>query len=165
MRQLKARLKNRLKAAKRIAFVGVGSELHGDDAAGMLVARQIKDFASCKKTSVKFKVFLGHTAPENLTGQIKKFKPTHIVILDAADMKKKPGEAYLVDFAEESGITFSTHRMPAKILSDYLCQSLACQAMLVGIQPKSIEFNKPVSREVQTVCKKLVACLREAVNW
>ena len=85
MQSLTTELKNRLKAAKRIAVLGVGSELRGDDVAGMLVAGAVQ------KKSKKIRVFLGATAPENLTGEIIKFKPTHLIIVDTADIKEKPG--------------------------------------------------------------------------
>jgi hydrogenase 3 maturation protease len=138
--------------------------MHSDDAAGMLVARKLENISPRSKKGIRSKVFFGHTAPENLTGQIKKFKPTHIIILDAVDMRKKPGEAYCVDFTQESGISFSTHRLPVKLLSDYLGQCLSCQVLLLGIQPKCLTFGQPISPEVKASCQKLAVLLGESLN-
>ncbi|MCX5697107.1 MAG: hydrogenase 3 maturation endopeptidase HyCI [Candidatus Omnitrophica bacterium] len=161
MRQLKARLKNKLKGAKRIAFVGVGSELHGDDVAGILVARQIKDFPSRKKTSVKFKVFLGHTAPENISGQIREFKPTHIVIIDAADVGAKAGNIIMFDPQDEAEVGMSsTHRLPLRILAGYLKASIGCQALIIGIQPKIIDFGQDACLQVRRAAQKVAVSVK-----
>ena len=63
-------LKPELKGASKIVVLGVGSELRGDDIAGILAAENLKG-----KTSDKLQVLIGGTAPENLTGEIKKLKP------------------------------------------------------------------------------------------
>ncbi len=92
MPNLKTILKNKLKGAKKIAVLGVGSSLKSDDAAGLLVAEELK-----KIKNPKLKVFFGSTAPENLTGEIIKYKPTHIIIVDSVDMDQKPGSILLID--------------------------------------------------------------------
>ncbi|MCX5714691.1 MAG: hydrogenase 3 maturation endopeptidase HyCI [Candidatus Omnitrophica bacterium] len=165
MRQLKARLKNSLKGAKRIAFLGVGSELHGDDAAGMLVARQIKDFPSRKKIKAKVEVFLGHTAPENLTGQIKKFKPTHMIILDAADVGAKAGKIIIFDPQDEAQVCMSsTHRLPLRILADYLKTSVGCQTLIIGIQPKIIGFGQDACLQVRRAAQKVAESIKALLS-
>ncbi|MDD2752350.1 MAG: hydrogenase maturation protease, partial [Candidatus Omnitrophica bacterium] len=102
---LEKHLKTRLSKAKRIAVLGVGSELKGDDAAGMLVARQIKE-------NKNLKVFLGSTAPENITGEIKKFAPHHLLIIDTAMMQEKSGTIKIFPGKAIGGVSFSTHRLP-----------------------------------------------------
>ena len=89
MQTLATILRKRLDDAKKIAVLGIGSELRADDAAGLLVAKQIR---MSFPQSQRVKIFLGHTAPENLISQIKKFKPLHLIIIDALDMAKRPGD-------------------------------------------------------------------------
>ena len=115
---IKKELKKRLKGAKRIAVLGVGSELRADDAAGMLVAKNL--------ANKNVEVFLAGAAPENFTGAIKKIKPTHVIIIDCADMKKKPGSVLLIDPARVSGVSFSTHTLPLNILAGYLIKDINC---------------------------------------
>ena len=83
MPNLEKFLKNRLKEASRVAILAIGSEFRGDDAAGLLVAENLKKLL--KVSSRKFKVFIGATAPENLTGDIKRFNPSHILLVDSID--------------------------------------------------------------------------------
>lgn len=173
MQDLTRELQSRLKGAKKIALLGVGSEFRADDAAGMLVAERVDKETrkqknlparqAGKKTSVALKAFLGATAPENLTGEIIKFKPSHLIIIDTADLKQKPGTILLLDAKDlGEGVSFSTHKLPPKVMMDYFIQSLKCKIMLIGIQPKSIVFGKAVSREVLSSVKEVSKAVMHA---
>lgn len=145
---MKEILSRTIEGAKRLAVLGVGSELRGDDAAGMLVAEEVIRLTKDKCLSA-FRVFLGGTAPENLTGEIKKYKPTHLLIIDAGDIGKEPGEVALITPEQEIfGASFSTHKLPIKVLVKYLSESFPCKTSVVIIQPKSVEFGGAVSEEV-----------------
>lgn len=161
MQAFKTTLKNRLKDASKIAVLGIGSELRGDDAAGMLVARSLSE-DSCSKE--RLKIFFGDTAPENLTGEIKKFRPTHLVIVDCADLGQKAGAIKLIMLEEIGGISFSTHRMPPKFLADYLKESISCDILFIGIQPKNIDFGVSLSKEVTDSVKIVSGLIKEVLE-
>lgn len=148
MLNLKKILKSKLKDAKRIAVLGIGSELRGDDAAGILAAKEIKE-------NSKVKVFLGGAAPENLTGEIKKYKPTHLVIIDSAKLGKKPGTINILDSDKIAGNLFGTHKLPMRVMLDYLSKSINCKTIIIGIQPKSIEFGAQISKEAVNSADKI----------
>lgn len=165
MRTLKRALKNRLSDAGRIAILGIGSDLRADDASGMLAAASLKNIFAKRKKHPPVKIFFGATAPENLTGEIKRFRPSHLVIIDTIDAGNKAGSIYL--FRPEdagSGTSFSTHKMPAKILIDYLVNSCGCQATVIGIQPKTVEFGKAVSKSVSVSAEKVAGILAGAIR-
>lgn len=166
MQDLTRELKNRLNGAKKIALLGVGSEFRADDAAGMLVAERIDKETKRqrnKETKIALKVFLGATAPENLTGEIIKFKPSHIIIVDTADIKQKPGTILLIETKDlGEGVSFSTHKLPPKVMMDYFIKLLKCKIMVIGIQPKSIIFGKAVSREVLSSVKEVSKAIIDA---
>jgi hydrogenase 3 maturation protease len=158
-------LSKKLKNAKRVFVLGIGSELLADDCAGLLVAQQLKGpYLPKNRLSVKFKALPAGNAPENFTGEIKKFKPTHLIIIDAADLGKNPGAAAVFAPSEATGISFSTHRLPCKIMADYLAQSLACEIIMIGIQPKSLLFGKPVCKAVEKSVKSLVGVIRDCLT-
>lgn len=158
MPTLKVALKKQLNSAEKIALLGVGSEFRCDDACGMLVAEKLKE--SCRSQHKKFRVFFGATAPENLTGEIKKFKPSHVIIVDAADTGKKAGSITLIKPRQATGISFSTHQLPLSIMVEYLMQSVSCEVVIIGIQPKTTKFGSGISREV----KKSVSYLSGAIK-
>jgi len=165
---LKTILRNSLTDARKIAVVGVGSELKGDDKAGMLVAAQLEK--KCKKDGgcPQLGVFFGATAPENLTGEIKKFQPTHLIIIDAADVGREPGTIEIISPDQVGGISFSSHMLPIKVMVDYLLKSIDCKVMIIGIQPKSLAYNAPptpqVKRSIKQVASALVSIVQEINN-
>ena len=159
MQNLKTTLNKNLKGAKKIAILGVGSSLRSDDAAGLLVAEKLN-----KIKNPKLKVFLGSTAPENLTGEIIKYEPSHIIIIDSVDMDQKPGSILLVNPQEVDGISFYSHMLPIKMTIDYLLESIKCEIIIIGIQPKSLEFSETVSNEVRKSTKQIADVIRQILQ-
>lgn len=149
-KNLRTTLKNSLAGARKIAILGIGSDLRADDVAGMLASEGIARSCARSKTKVPAKVYFGGTAPENLTGEIKRFKPSHIIMIDSIDLKKKPGTIFALQPEQVGGgASFSTHKMPARVLVDYLLKSFPCSVVIVGIQPKTVEFGKALTKEVE----------------
>ncbi len=163
MRKIKKELENRLKGAKRIAILGIGSELMSDDSAGMLLVDELnKDKPNNPK--VKLEAFFGSNAPENLTGEIKRFLPTHLLVVDAADVGKAPGEMEFFNHnADLSGVSFCTHRLPINVMVDYLLKFCPCDVTLIGIQPKTVVFGGSPSPEVKRAVKQLSSLIKKTV--
>jgi len=159
MRNLKKLLRNKLDKAERIALLGVGSEFRGDDVAGVLVAKSL----ASRIKSRKFKVFLGQTAPENLTGEIRKFRPTHLLIVDAADIGKKAGSVTILCAKDITGAAFSTHRLPVKLIADYLSCAVSCDTIILGIHPESFMFGRMPSAKIRKVVKNISQILEEVI--
>jgi hydrogenase 3 maturation protease len=143
--------------------LGIGSDLRGDDAAGVLVARSLQEERVGKKLKKKLKIFIGGTAPENLTGEIKKFKPTHLIIVDAADVGFKKGAVHFISHKEVGGMSASTHKLPMKVFVDYLTHFTGCETLIIGIQPASLEFNTPPSQAVGKSVKYVSNMLAEVL--
>jgi hydrogenase 3 maturation protease len=169
--ELASLLQQRLENAAKIGVLGIGSELRADDVAGLLVAQRIQECSEFRLQADKttptrvnaelrtLRVFLGGTAPENLTGEIKRFAPTHLVIVDAADLDSEPGTITMMDPDRIGGTTFGTHSLPIKVMIDYLLGSFDCDVIVVGIQPKSLAVGAPVSQEVLDAVESLAALL------
>jgi len=159
MQNLKEVLKKNLKGAKKIAVLGIGSCLRSDDAAGLLVAEEL-----LKIRNPKLKVFFGSTAPENLTGEIIKYRPTHIIIVDSVDMDQKSGSILMIDAGEVDGVSFSTHMLPVKMIVDYFLEALKCEIIIIGIQPQSLEFGETVSEEVRKSTKQIADAILQVLH-
>lgn len=149
-------------------MLGVGSELRGDDAAGILVAQSLeKKFLKLKSPGKnpqdRFRVFIGGTVPENLTGEIKRFKPTHLLIVDAADVGLKKGGVKFVDPQDVTGLSSSTHQFPMKIFADYISRSVGCRIGIIGIQPAQMKFDAPPSKEIKKSVKLVADVIAEVV--
>ncbi len=109
--------------------------------------------------SPSFRLFRGHTAPENCTGAIKKYAPTHMVIVDAADLGQAPGTIAVLEPQQIAGVSFSTHQMPLSVLLEYLQSSFAFEAVVVAIQPAHLTFDQPVTPSVRRAARRLAAAL------
>lgn len=164
MSSLKKSLEVFLSGATAIAVLGVGSEMRADDAAGMLLAELLDIYTDKKDLKFRFKVFMGSTAPENYTGEIKKFKPSHVLILDCAEMRSKPGEYMLLNIDQLNDFSFTTHKMPISVLVNYLEAETGCKTAILGIQPKTIEFGLPPTQEIKNAVHSLFDIIREMLE-
>lgn len=156
---LQKTLQSRLNKAERVVVVGVGSEMRGDDVVGLMVLEEFR-----KHPHPKVILIEGGTAPENFTGQIKKAQPTHLVIVDAADLKQAPGTIEVIDPERIGGYSFSTHALPLKIMIDFILADWKCEVMVIAIQPKSLEFGRPVDPEVASASQTIAQAILSALS-
>jgi len=164
MNNLKQSLQAILNNAKRVVILGVGSEIRSDDAVGMIIARKLASI-DLSKAKIPVNILLGSTAPENFTGEIKKFNPSHLIMIDCAFMGKNPGEAALIDIKDEKGgIPFSTHKLPLILMDEYLKQSIDCETVTLGIEPKSTEYGETQSQEILEAADMIVELLVETLT-
>jgi hydrogenase 3 maturation protease len=139
----------------RIAFVGIGHELRGDDAAGVMLARAMQPLAASDRVIV---VDAG-AAPENCTGLLRRFRPDLVVLVDAAQLDEPPGTVRWLAWQETAGLSASTHTLPLHMLASYLTADLGCDVALIGIQPAQNAIDSPLSPMVQQAVDELARAL------
>lgn len=151
----------------KLCVMGIGSDLRGDDVAGLMVvdllSRRCMKLGSCEAKD-RLYVIYGATAPENFTGEIKKVKPTHLVVVDCADMGLNPGEVKIVDEDKIGGVSFSTHMLPLSVMIDYLKNSIDFKTVVVGIQPKDVGFGSEVCEEILRSSEMVADSILKAVR-
>ncbi len=145
----------------RAAIMGVGHELRGDDAAGVIAARLLQTGMGTRPNLLIIEA--GH-APENQTGAIRRFAPTLVVLIDSAQMGQPPGAICWLDWRETSGISGSSHTLPLHMIAAYLQLELGCDVVLIGIQPAQTAFDQPLSTAVQNAVDQLVPPLMEMLT-
>ena len=144
-------------------MLGVGSDLRADDVAGIIAVEQIEKIAAAKTPPPEVQVFIGATAPENFTGEIKKFNPTHLIIIDSADLNEEPGHIEVLDPKHVGNPSFCTHSLPLEVMTDYLLKSCSFEAVIIGIQPKSLNFGDSASKEVLEAAKQLAETITKVL--
>ncbi|MDR2427044.1 MAG: hydrogenase 3 maturation endopeptidase HyCI [Endomicrobium sp.] len=159
MEKIKNIIKNFLKDAERTVFLAIGSELRSDDSAGIIAANELLK----KRLPENFKVMLGHTAPENLTGEIRRFVPSHLIICDAADSGLKSGEISIISPEDIQGAAFSTHMMPMSVFINYISHDTPCKTLIIGIQPENLEFGENVSMPVKEAAINIAEIILQSV--
>jgi hydrogenase 3 maturation protease len=145
----------------RIAVLGIGHELCGDDAAGIMLARELKAKADISECLLALET---GPAPENFTGTVRRFEPDLVLLVDAAQMNAAPGEVRWLDWKNLGGISASTHTMPLDIIVAYLTAELGCQAGFLGIQPVGNLVGAPLSPEVQKAIENTAQSLMEMLT-
>jgi Ni,Fe-hydrogenase maturation factor len=86
-------------------------------------------------------------------------------MIDAADLGKKPGTIVLLKPEETVGISFSTHSLPPRIMTDYLLANLDCEIIIIGIQPKRIDFGSSLSKEVEKSAKHISDAIKAVITY
>jgi len=143
----------------RVAVIGVGNEMNGDDGAGV---RVVKALASRLAATPGLLLIDGGTAPENFTGPLRRFRPDLILEIDAAHQDQPPGTLAWIDWRDADGMSASTHTLPPSVLASYLTTDLGCQVALIGVQPAQLEMGQPLSTEVAAAVEQLV---NEMAAW
>jgi hydrogenase 3 maturation protease len=154
-------LKKFLKGYKKIVILGIGNEIKGDDALGPIMAQKASKLFD-KNENIT--IFDGGTVPENYTGLIRNENPTHIILVDAVDMKKEPGYIRIVEKEEIANYNISTHAMPLSFLIKYMETTVDAQIILVGIQPKNMELAEKISKEVEKSIEEVLSTFFELIN-
>jgi hydrogenase 3 maturation protease len=149
----------------RVAIVGVGNELSGDDAAGILVTRELSLILNAQKTKsssrhLEFLLIDAGLAPEAFTGPLRRFQPDLVVIIDAAELGEAPGSIGWWEWTMVEGMSGSTHSLPPSVFAEFLIREFGCQVVVVGIQPSQIEFDQDVSTEVIKAVNQVVGTIR-----
>jgi hydrogenase 3 maturation protease len=140
---------------RRTAVVGVGNPMRSDDAAGILVARGLSQRESAADTG-RVLILEAGQAPENRTGELRKFAPELVFIIDAADLGQGPGTAQWIPEESIDGMSASTHSMPLSMLAHYLRLELKCTVLFLGVQPDSNEVGERVSPEVSRAIAEII---------
>ncbi len=153
--ETEARLRNWLSNARRVVIAGIGNPLRKDDFVGVKIVRSLRN-----KVSEAVYVVECETVPESFIQPIEEFKPTHVMVIDAALLSMKPGSSKLVEpaqLAEQTAI--STHALPLQIFCDYLARTTGAKIALLAIQPKDASFGEGLTAELEKTAKHLTNLL------
>jgi hydrogenase 3 maturation protease len=153
---VKKELKKWLLNVERVVIAGVGNPIRRDDFVGVRIVQVLRGKVSPKK------VYLieCETVPESFVQQIADFNPTHVLLIDAAVLGLKPGEARLA--MPEQLIAypaFSTHMLPLRIFCEYISKTTNAKIALLLIEPKQTDFGERMSREIEATTQNIVDVL------
>jgi hydrogenase 3 maturation protease len=151
-------LKEFISGAKRVAILGIGNDLRTDDGLGPFIVNSL-----CIKDSDIMIENVG-SVPEGFARPLTEFGAECVILVDAADMRKPPGHVELVTKDRIGGITISTHSMPLSFLMMYLEQQTGGKSILLGVQPKSIQFGEGLNPEIQTVAEWIISMLERLLT-
>jgi hydrogenase maturation protease HycI len=137
---MREELERRLRG--RVAVVGVGNPMWGDDGAGPALILRLAG-------KVPALLVDGGEAPESYWGTIAAYRPEAVLVVDAVDWGGEPGSVAIMEEVEEQAPALSTHRIPLNLLLNLLRTQAEADVFALGIQPKVLAFQGGMSAEVQ----------------
>lgn len=157
---LEKELKKWLKNVGRIVIAGIGNPIRMDDYVGVKIAQDLRG-----KVSDRVMLLECETVPESYVQQILDFDPTHLLLIDAAFLGLKPGEAKLVNPEQLVGSSaFSTHMLPLRIFCEYLRKELKISIALLLIEPKKTDFGEGLEPEISSSASKIAKILNKILS-
>jgi hydrogenase 3 maturation protease len=139
---------------ERSLIIGVGNPLRGDDGFGPALISSLQG-----RTGIN--LLDAEEVPEAFLDKAIEMAPDKLLIADAVALGGLPGEAALMP-PEQLGqkIAISTHNLPLLMFIKFFReQSPKTEVMLLGVQPKGIEFGKEISPEIKKTIDSLVNIL------
>lgn len=144
MIMVETQLRKWLSEAKKVAVLCIGSEIRTDDAFGPALAQRLKEAVSDRVIVID-----AGTVPENYTGTIRRLDPTHVLMVDTADMGLTPGELKLFEAKNIEGFTVSSHAPSLRVIAKYLAATTQAKVALLAVQPRSLEFGEALTCDLK----------------
>jgi len=143
-----------LNGVRLLIVLGIGNELRGDDAAGLLVARLLKRFNNDRFEAVECGVSI-----ETCIDYAFEKKPSHLLIVDAFPEK---GRLMVLDPEDlEAHAPVSTHAIPLPLLLEALGKPVETSVKILGIGVESFEFGAAISNECLKTVEEVADAIRE----
>lgn len=141
-----------------VVVIGMGNELRADDAVGLHVVRLLKPY-----TSKRLKVFEGQMTPEAYISPACAAHPTHVLIIDAAELGKKPGAWQVLQPEHVEQGLFTTHSIPAVEVAAELKRRCRSEVGFIGIQPLSRDVSLGLSKDCQKAVEEITEVIRQTL--
>ena len=141
--------------ADRVVVAGIGNSIRRDDFLGVKIVQDMQG-----KVPKNVCLIECETVPETFMPEIIDFKPSHVLLVDAALLGLKPGEIRLV-FPEqvEAFPAVTTHFLPLRIFCEYITKMTGAKIAFLLVEPENTEFGEGLTPKVQAVADKLTGNL------
>lgn len=151
-------LKKWLSGAEKVVVAGIGNPIRMDDFVGVKIVQGLNG-----KVSERVLLIECETVPEGYMKQITDFNPTHVLLIDAAVLGLKPGEARLTDPEKLMSFpAFSTHLLPLRIFCEYVEATTKAKIGLFLIEPQKTDFGEGLTSKMMTAAEKITEALQKA---
>jgi len=144
---------------RRVVLMGVGNPMRGDDGVGVAIIQRLQE------NPIPGVMLLNtETVPESYIGKVESHRPTHVLLVDAANFGGRPGDTRLIDSQHIGGQAVSTHSLPLTIFITYIEKSLGIKVLLLGVQPKTVAFGEGMTSELAEASKRIAETLRRMLS-
>jgi hydrogenase maturation protease len=130
---------------KQFLFVGIGNLLKMDDGVGVYISKRIKIKGNVSSLTVEVSI-------ENYIGKINSLNPDILILIDCADLNSTTGTFRLLSLSQIQDLTFNTHSISLKRLSEFFRMPV----YVLAIQPGIIDFGENLSYLIKNVANRII---------
>jgi hydrogenase 3 maturation protease len=135
----------------RIAFIGIGNTLMGDDGAGPCLSHKLE----LVLPKERFLVLEGGLAPENCIGALRTFCPNLVILLEVVLGLGHAGTIHWLYHDKVDGFSASSHSLPLSILAAYLAAEYGCEVYVLAITAQSLKEETALSASVEKAVEEI----------
>jgi len=146
-----------------LKVIALGNQLRGDDAIGPVVLKKLAEMQILPAENL---YYVGSDA-FGLMEHMLRTEP--LLIIDCARMGRRPGDVIKFQIAEtrmpwiEKAIAL--HGFSLSEIYQFACKiGSVPECEIIGIEPKSIEFNQNLSREVRNSIPAVLKMVKEEID-
>jgi hydrogenase 3 maturation protease len=146
--------------ADRVVVAGIGNSIRRDDFVGVKIVQDMQG-----KVPNSVCLIECETVPETYMQEIVDFKPSHVLLVDAAILGLKPGETRLV-FPEQVTAfpAVTTHFLPLRIFCEYIKKMSGAKIAFLLVEPETTEFGEGLTPAVKAIAEELAEKLIALLN-
>ncbi|MHA1784214.1 MAG: hydrogenase maturation protease [Candidatus Helarchaeota archaeon] len=160
--KIKEILNEKIPSDARLALIGIGNNQRQDDEAGLAVIQNLME--KIEHETGNLKLIEGIGAPEYYIHEIDDWKPTHLLMIDAADMGLIPGSIRIITRKNLARVSLSSHSLSKNTLLDFLISfNPDLKILILGIQAESIEIEQKMTERVRNSVNTLSNILEEII--
>jgi hydrogenase 3 maturation protease len=135
---------------RKILFIGIGNLLKQDDGIGVYISQRIKESETVGVITVEVSI-------ENYISKINSVDYETLVLIDCADIGKPPGSYELLPVDKIRDMTFNTHNISLKRISEFFRNDV----MVLAIQPERVDFGENLSYLVKEAGNKIIDTINQ----
>ncbi len=157
---LKKELQNWLAHHGRVVIAGIGNPIRMDDFVGVKIIQDLQGRLAKNVTLIECE-----TVPESFMDEIVQFHPSHVLLIDAAVIRLKPGETRLFNSEKITDFpAISTHMLPLRVFCEYIKQMSGGKIALLLIEPCNTGFGENMTPIIQDTAKKVTRLLVQLLS-
>jgi len=139
----------------KVVIAGIGNPIRMDDFVGVKIIQDLQGRLPANVSLIECE-----TVPESFMDEIAEFKPTHVLLIDAAVMQLKPGDMRLFDAEKVTSFpAISTHMLPLRVFCEYITKMSGAKIALLLIEPCNTEFGEGLTPTVTDAARKIIESL------
>lgn len=142
--------------ARRVVIAGIGSSIRKDDFVGVGIVKKLRG-----KVSPSVFLIECEMSPEKFLEPIIQFKPSHVLLINAAQLNLGLGSSRLIELNRATLPAVLTHALTHQIFRDFLTEITGAKVALLAVQPKDTSFGEDLTKELEETVERLSGFLSE----